>query len=145
MKKTSKEITTNQTLAPTKKAKHNYKLTAEDKQTILLDYLLNKSKINQQVICNKYGISDRTLYTIVHDKKNQEIVNKYITECSKNFGKKSQIIIDKALTKLNEKIDDEKATIRDLTILTGTLYDKTRLENNLSTSNNSISINIKVE
>ena len=143
MKKTTKEITTNQTLV--KKNKYNYKLTAEDKQTILLDYLLNKSKTNIKTLCNKYGISDRYLYTIVNDEKNKEIVNSYITECSKNFGKKSQLIIDKALTKLNEKIDDEKATIRDLTILTGTLYDKTRLENNLSTSNNSISINIKVE
>lgn len=144
-KKPIKEIQTKQELIKSNKTKHNYKLTQEDKQAILLEYLLNRKKENIDTICNKYGISNRYLYTIVNDKKNKEIVNSYITECSKNFTKKSKLIIDKALNTINEKIEEGDASIRDLTILTGTLYDKTRLEDNLSTSNNSISINIKVE
>jgi hypothetical protein len=61
------------------------------------------------------------------------------------FTKKSELIINKALNKINNNIDAGDINNRDLITITGILYDKTRLEQNLSTSNNSIQINIKVE
>lgn len=148
MSKTTKpveEIQTTQTLAPVKKNKHNYKLSEEDKQSIVLEYYLNKNKHNIDVLLDKYSISKRTLYNIIHNEKYQEQVNNYITECKKNFTKKSTILIDKALDKINDKIEENNASMKDLTTTLGILYDKNRLENNLSTSNNSININIKVE
>jgi hypothetical protein len=41
--------------------------------------------------------------------------------------------------------EDDKITLSQLSTTLGIMYDKSRLENNLSTSNNSININIKVE
>ena len=128
-----------------KRVKHNYKLTEEDKNSIVLDYYLNRSKENIQDLCNRYNVSSRTIYSIVKQEKYQTQVNGYIEQCKKNFSKKSKIIIDKALNKLNEKIDNEEVSPKDLITLTGVLYDKTRLEDNLSTSNNSIQINLKIE
>lgn len=143
MKKTTKEITTNQTLV--KNNKHNYKLTEEDKQLITLEYYLNRQTSNVLDICSKYNISTRRLYQIVKDEKYQKELNNYITECKNNFTKKTTMIIDKAINQLNDKIQEGDANIKDLTTTIGILYDKNRLEQNLSTSNNSISINIKVE
>lgn len=128
-----------------KNNKHNYKLSEEDKQSIVLEYYLNRSKQSIEELCNKYSISSRTIYSIVKQEKYQKLVNSYITDCKKNFTKKSTILIDKALDKINDKIEKDDASMKDLTTTLGILYDKNRLEQNLSTSNNSISINIKVE
>ena len=149
MKKTAKEpikeIQTKQELIKSTKTKHNYKLTQEDKQTITLEYYLNRRKENIQQLCNRYNISHQTVYNIVKDEKNQKLLNNYITETRKNFSKKTSILIDKAIDKLNNKIEDEEVNTKDLVTTIGILYDKNRLENNQSTSNNSIQINIKVE
>lgn len=143
MKKTTEEITKTQTLV--KSNKHNYKLSEEDKQLITLDYYLNRSKENIQDICNKYNITSQTIYNIVKQEKYQKQLDNYITESRKNFSKKTSILIDKAIDKLQNKIDTEEANIKDLTTTIGILYDKNRLEQNLSTSNNSININLKIE
>ena len=140
-----KEIQTTQELVKSNKTKHNYKLTREDKQIITLDYYLNRSTQNIEDLCNRYNISKRTLYNIINNSKNQKEVDRYITECKNNFTKKTTILIDKAIDKLGGKIEQDDANIRDLTTAIGILYDKNRLENNQSTSNNSIQINIKVE
>lgn len=147
MKKATKvkEIQTTQELIKSNKTKHNYKLTQEDKQTITLEYYLNRRKENIQQLCNRYNISHQTVYNIVKDEKNQKMLNKYITETRNNFSKKTSILIDKAIDKLNDKIEDEEVNTKDLVTTIGILYDKNRLENNQSTSNNSIQINIKVE
>ena len=128
-----------------RKNKHNYKLTQEDIKDIMLYYYLDNRKQTIKDITNKYNISTRTYYNIVKDQKNKELIQKDIIEMKNNFTKKSQVIIDKALTTLNENIDNGKVNNKDLITITGILYDKTRLEQNLSTSNNAISINIKVE
>lgn len=139
------EKTTEKKQELVKRNKHNYKLTEEDKQLITLDYYLNRSNSNIQDICNKYNITSQTIYNIVKQEKYQKQLNNYITETRKNFSKKTSILIDKAIDKLEDKIDKDDANIKDLTTTIGILYDKNRLENNLSTSNNAISINIKVE
>jgi len=146
MKKTSKqveEVQTTQSLV--KSNKHNYKLSEEDKKTIILEYYLNKNKKNIEYLLNKYSISRTTLYDILKNKKYKNEVDKYIIECKQNFTKKTTILIDKAINQLNEKIQEGDANIKDLTTTIGILYDKNRLEQNLSTSNNSININLKIE
>ena len=125
--------------------KHNYKLSQEDKQQITLEYYLNRKKENIEDLCNRYNISRQTIYNIIRDKKNQKQVDKYINECRSNFTKKTSILIDKAIDRLNDKIEDNDVNTKDLVTAIGVLYDKNRLENNQSTSNNSININIKIE
>ena len=143
MTNTSKEIQTTQTLAKT--TKHNHKLSREDIKEIMLYYYLDNTRATREEILNRYNISESYYYRLIKDQKNIDLINRDITEHRQLFSKKSEIIISKILNKVNNKVDNEDASIKDLITSMGILYDKTRLENNLSTSNNSISINIKVE
>ena len=129
-------------------SKHNYKLTLEDKKAILLEYTLNRTNINVLSICKKYNISRRTLYDIVHKFTSQEtdlIVNESIKNYKKNFTKKANNIINKALDRIDNQLDNDNVNISQLSTTIGILYDKTRLEDNLSTSNNSFNININID
>ena len=128
-----------------KRNKHNYKLTDEDKQSITLEYYLNRSNENIQDICNRYSITKQTIYNIVKDEKYQKQLERHIKETRQNFSKKTSILIDKAIDKLQNKIDTEEVNNKDLITAIGVLYDKNRLEQNLSTSNNSINIILKIE
>lgn len=128
-----------------KRVKHNYKLTEEDIKDIMLYYYLDNTKQTRQEILNKYNISKEYYYRLVKNENNKKLIEKDINEKRRKFTQKSEIIIDKALNTINKKIDNEEVNPRDLITITGILYDKTRLENNLSTSNNSININIKIE
>jgi len=128
--------------------KHNYKLTDEDKHNIILEYYLNRSKKNIERIASNYNITRQTVYAVLNQytqKEKNEIINKSITEYKQNFTRKSHAIINKALEKISDKLDDENNNLSQLSTTIGILYDKTRLEDNLSTSNNSININIKIE
>ena len=111
----------------------------------MLYYYLDNTKQTKQDILDKYNISKQTYYNIIKDKKNKELIDKDITAARQNFTRKSEIIIDKALNKINKNIDSDNVNNKDLITTLGILYDKTRLENNLSTSNNSININLKIE
>lgn len=131
-----------------KSSKHNYKLTTEDKKAILLEYTLNKTNTNIMSICKKYDISKRTLYDIVHKFTSQEtdlIVNESIKRYKRNFTKKANNIINKALDRIDNQLDNDNVNISQLSTTIGILYDKTRLEDNLSTSNNSFNININID
>lgn len=130
--------------------KHNYKLTIEDKKLILLEYTLNKTNTNIDSICLKYNISKRTLYDIIHSFNNEEtnnIINSSIKEYKRNFTKKANNIINKALDRIDNELNNniDNINISQLSTMLGILYDKTRLEDNLSTSNNSFNININID
>ena len=127
------------------KVKHNYKLSDEDKQQIIVEYYLNRRKENVQDLCRRFDISDRTLYSLVKSDKGKEILEQHIIESKKNFSKKLDIILNKAINGLNERLEEEDIKALDYAKILGITYDKSRLENNLSTSNNAININIKVE
>ena len=139
---------TNEAIIP---CKHNYKLSEDDRKAIVLEYTLNKNKQTVKSLCNKFTISERTLYEVLskyNQKQKNEIVNESIKEYKKNFSKNANLIINKAFMRLNEKLEEENAdniNINQLSTTIGILYDKTRLEDNLSTSNNSVSINIKID
>lgn len=128
-----------------RRKKHNHKLTEEDVKDILLYYYLDNTKQTRDELLSKYGITKQTYYNIVKSDKNKKLVEKEIHDKRQLFTQKSEVIIDKALTKINDKIDNDDVSPKDLITITGILYDKTRLENNLSTSNNSININLKIE
>lgn len=129
--------------------KHNYKLTDEDKKSIVLEYTLNRSKSTIQSICNKFHISEQTIYNVLknyNQKERQQIVDASIKEYRANFSKNANLIINKALQRINNQLENnDNININQLSTTIGILYDKTRLEDNLSTSNNSININIKIE
>lgn len=141
IKKNTETIT--QELAKTHKKTH--KLSEEDIKDIMLYYYLDNSKSTLKEILQKYNISESYYYRLVKNKNNIELINKDITESKKLFSKKTEIIINKILNKVNNKVDNEDASIKDLITSMGILYDKTRLEQNLSTSNNAITINLKIE
>ena len=143
MGKTIKKIETTQSLVKTNKRTH--KLSQEDVRDIMLYYYLDNTKQTRQEILDKYNISKEYYYRLIKNEKNRKLIEKYITEQRQLFTKKSEIIIDKALNKINSKIDNEEVKAKDLITITGILYDKTRLENNLSTNNSSININLKIE
>lgn len=131
-----------------KSSKHNYKLSIDDKKAILLEYTLNKSNRNVLNICKKYNISRQTLYNVVHNFTSKEtdlIVNESIKTYRKNFTKKANNIINKALDRIDNQLDNDNINISQLSTTIGILYDKTRLEDNLSTSNNSFNINIHID
>ena len=138
-------IKTKQEIIKTTKEKHNYKLSQEDIKDIMLYYYLDNTKQTRQEILDKYNISKEYYYRLVKNENNKKLIEKDITEKRQMFTKKSEIIIDKALNTINKNIDNGVVNNKDLITITGILYDKTRLENNLSTSNNSININIKIE
>jgi hypothetical protein len=147
MKKTTPEaiqkITTKQEIIRSNKKTH--KLTQEDIREIMLYYYLDNTKSTLKEILSKYNISKEYYYRLVKKEDNKKLIDNYITENRKLFTKKSELIIDKALNKINKNIDSGEVNNKDLITITGILYDKTRLEQNLSTQNNAISINIKIE
>lgn len=121
------------------------KLTKEQTQDLILDYTLDNSKKNAKRLIDKYGISERRLYQIIKENKSKEI-KQSITDNSSNFSKRAEKIIQMVFDRLEKQLlEDDKATLSQLSTTLGILYDKSRLENNLSTSNNSININIKVD
>lgn len=121
------------------------KLSDEQRKEILLSYKLDNSKNNINKLCNDYNITRQTIFNIAKSDISKE-VEKSIIESQSNFTKRANEIIALLLDKIEEKaLNDEKATLSQLSTTLGILYDKSRLENNLSTDNKAININIKIE
>lgn len=117
------------------------KLTEEQRKEIVISHYLDSSEPHNEELRKKYGLSIQGFYNVINHKKSEQ----YITEYKGMLSKKFEDIIEKALVKLRDKVDNDDIKPLDLVKIIGILYDKSRLENNLSTSNNSININIKVE
>jgi transposase-like protein len=128
-----------------KSNKHNYKLSDEDKQQIIVEYYLNRRKENVNALCDRFGITNQWLYQLVKSDKGKEILEQHITESRKNFSKKLDMILEKAINGLNNSLETDDIKALEYAKILGITYDKSRLEHNLSTSNQSININIKVE
>jgi predicted DNA-binding protein YlxM (UPF0122 family) len=123
------------------------KLSPEDKKNIVALYYLNRSDQSVQEIAKKYNITRRYVYKLIKQKENDPETKKYIIQTTQEFTKKNKIIMqqiqDAMLEKL--KVDPDAVSFQQLATSYGILYDKTRLEENLSTSNNSVNISIKIE
>lgn len=126
--------------------KKQYKLTDEDKADIAMSHLLDRSIKNTDALCDKYNITRKTIYNIVNDKKNKELVEKAISDKEEVFCKKCTILIDKALNRINREIENgESIDVGKLATVAGILYDKSRLEKGLSTENKAVSVNINID
>ena len=121
------------------------KLSEDQRKEILLQYKLDNSKNNIAKICKDYNITKQTIFNIAKSDIKKEI-EQSITDNSSNFTKRAEKIIQMVFDRLEKQLlEDDRATLSQLSTTLGILYDKSRLENNLSTSNNAININIKVE
>lgn len=121
------------------------KLSEEQRKEILLQYKLDNSKNNIAKICKEYNITKQTIFNIAKSDITKEI-EQSITDNSSNFTKRAEKIIQMVFDRIEKEIQEgDKITLSQLSTTLGILYDKSRLENNLSTSNNAININIKVE
>lgn len=117
------------------------KLSQQDRKEIVISHYLNNSKENIEYLMNRYKISKTALYDVINHKESRN----YIKEYQPNLTKKFESIINKALEKLDYSVNSEDIKPLDLVKIIGILYDKSRLENNLSTENKSINININIE
>lgn len=125
--------------------KKGTKLTEEQRQEIILSCKIDNSKLNIERVANEYNISTRYIYKLLKNNINEDI-EKSIISSKKEFSKRANEIIKLLLDKIEEKaLNDDKTTLSQLSTTLGILYDKSRLEQNLSTSNNAVNINIKVE
>ena len=121
------------------------KLTNKQREELKLEYKLDNSKSNIQRLIDKYGITKRRLFQIVKEDLSEDS-KQSIIESTSDFTKRANEIIKLALDRIEKEIiNGDKITLSQLSTTLGILYDKSRLENNLSTSNNAININIKVE
>lgn len=121
------------------------KITEEQRKELVLEYRVDNSKANIKRLANKYNITERRLFQIVKEDKNKEIVQN-ITESKDYFTKRANEIIKLAMDRIEQEIlNGDKVTLSQLSTTLGILYDKSRLENNLSTSNNEVKISIKIE
>ena len=121
------------------------RLTEDEKKSILLEYKLNNSNDHLKAICKKYNITRQSIWNISKDEK---IQNDYsIKEWQANFTKKANLILDALLDRMYKQALDnnDKTQFSQLATSFGIIYDKLRLNENLSTSNNSVSINIKID
>lgn len=121
------------------------KLNEEQRKEIIAKYKLDNSKGNIAKICKDYNITKQYIFKLAKSDIAKDVENS-ITKSSNEFTKRCNEIIRIAMDRIeNEIVNGDKVTLSQLSTTLGILYDKSRLENNLSTSNSSININIKVE
>lgn len=121
------------------------KLSDEQRRDIITKYKLDNSKSNINKICSDYGITRQYIFKLAKSETAKEL-EKSITESKQQFTKRVDKIIIQILDRIEQEVlEGDKITLSQLSTTLGILYDKSRLENNLSTSNNAININIKVE
>lgn len=125
------------------------KLTEEDRQVIINTMKINNSKESVAKLCKDYDITRQYIYKLLRndlEKNSENSIEQSIKNNESEFTKKANHIIDLIFARIERELENgEKINISQLSTTLGILYDKSRLENNLSTSNNSININIKVE
>lgn len=129
-----------------KPKKHNYKLTEQDEKDICTSYIFNRRGYEETM--QRYNISKRCYYDVInkHKKNNFEILNEDINEMRSNFTKRTTAIINQALDKIQDKLNNgEDINLSQLATLTGVLYDKEALELGKATSNSAFNINIKID
>lgn len=147
-KKSNKEEYSIQVQDNTKLYKHNYKLSKEDEIDIVTNYYLDRHLTNIDNIASRHNVDRRTVYNIVnkYKKNNEKIIDECVAKTRRNFNKKTTLIINKALQRINEQLENNPdIAINQLATLTGILYDKESLELGKATSNSAFNINIKID
>lgn len=85
-----------------------------------------------------------TIENIVKENQDKEEFVKLWNKKKEEFVSKANRLIDKAINRLEEQLDDDKTKIpaNNLTTVIGTLYDKRALAKGESTSNENITIRV---
>lgn len=122
-------------------------LTREEKKDIIMSHMLDRTNKNIKALQAKYHITKQGIYQMIKREKGGEIYNECINEMDANFKDRCAILIEKALMRIENDIEneDKEINISQLATLTGILYDKSRLEKGLSTENKAISVNINID
>ena len=129
----------------TKKRKTYHKLTEQEKKEVITSYKLDNSKANIAKICNDYNITKQTIFNVAKSDVAKD-VEKCILENQTDFTKRLEELIQLTMDRLEQELlNGEKMTLSQLSTTLGILYDKSRLEKNLSTNNSSINIKIEIE
>lgn len=92
------------------------------------------------------GIATTTVEKIYKDNKDKPEFVKLCNEKKEEFTDKANRLIDKALKRLEEALDnkEDKIPVNNLSTVIGTLYDKRALAKGESTANNKFEVDIKV-
>lgn len=92
------------------------------------------------------GIATTTVEKIYKDNKDKPEFVKLCNEKKEEFTDKASRLIDKALKRLEEALDNkgDKIPVNNLSTVIGTLYDKRALAKGESTANNKFEVDIKV-
>jgi hypothetical protein len=87
-----------------------------------------------------------TIENIVKENQDKEEFVKLWNEKKEQFVTKANRLIDKAIIRLEEQLDDDSTKIpaNNLTTVIGTLYDKRALAKGESTSNENITIRVEL-
>ena len=121
------------------------KLNEEQRKEVIASYLLDNSKSNIQKICNDYNITRQYIFKLAKSDAAKEVKSS-IDSTKSQFTKRTNEIIKLLLDRIEQEVvNGDKITLSQLSTTLGILYDKSRLESNLSTDNKAININIKIE
>ncbi len=121
------------------------KLNEEQRKEVIASYLLDNSKSNIQKICNDYNITRQYIFKLAKSDAAREVKSS-IDSTKSQFTKRTNEIIKLLLDRIEQEVvNGDKITLSQLSTTLGILYDKSRLESNLSTDNKAININIKIE
>ena len=124
------------------------KLNDKQRNEIITRCKLDTSKENIKQIASDYNITTRYIDKLIKSDASKEIDKEInsITTNGNEFTKKANEIIKLLFQRIEDEIKNgEKISLSQLSTTLGILYDKSRLENNLSTENKSINININIE
>ena len=124
------------------------KLNDKQRNEIITRCKLDTSKENIKQIALDYNITTRYIYKLIKSDASKEIEKEInsITANGNEFTKKANEIINLLFQRIEDEIKNgEKISLSQLSTTLGILYDKSRLENNLSTENKAIQINISIE
>ena len=111
-------------------------INTETKAKVVASYALTNS---YNKTAKEFGISDKTVKKIVE--KNPKLYE----QKKEDFIKKADIIINKAMDKLEKEIDKGSVPANHLATIIGTMYDKRALAKGESTNNDSITIKMSEE
>ena len=117
-----------------------------DNETIYKIMLSVFSTNNFSETARQLNLPVKTVEKIYKENKDKEEFTKLYQEKKEQFVEKADRIINKALNRLEEALDNKESNIpvNNLSTVIGTLYDKRALAKGESTVNNKFEVEIKV-
>ena len=117
-----------------------------DNKTVYKIMISMFSTNNFSETARQLNIPVKTVEKIYKENKDKEEFTKLCNEKKNDFIEKATRIIDKAMNRLEDSLDDkeEKLPVNNLSTVIGTLYDKRALAKGEPTSNEKLTINIEL-